>query len=887
MFFRKKRLERRLESEIEYHLDRAAQSYVALGMDPQEARRRALLEFGGATQIQEDLRDVHRSRWLADLRQDLAYAARTLRGSPGFLASAVLTLGLGIGANTAIFSLIDAVMLRPMPAVPRPAELVQLVRQHDGCEDCLVSYPLFEYFRDRLSSFSGTFAVLDIKHEITIDGVDDMVNGDEVSGGFYRAMGLAPAAGRLLGPQDDAAPTPVAVISYDYWRRRFGLDPAAVGKSFTYATTTLTIVGVEPEGFEGIEPWRTREFTVPLSMSEQLGGADSWWRREWNAKANFLEVMARRKPGVSMEQANAEVAAVFGAWRADKAATIAQPFDRNKFLKERAAALPGLSGLNGLRVDFLKPLSILMGIVALVLLLACANLSGLLLARAASRQREISVRRALGAGNGRLARQFLAESLLLAMCGALVGFVVAQWFSRALITMMANGDDLALKASPDWRIFAFTGAVSLLACVFAGVAPGLSASRVSVNPSLKEVRAGGGNRRLGRVLVVSQLAISMTLLVGAGLFIRTLVKLYSVDTGVRTGGVFVFGVTAKHHYPPARSVEIQTAIVDRLRSLPGVTFASAANMLPLAGGVRTQRIEVEGYTFRPGEDDSVAFNPIAAKYFAVTGTPLLLGRDFNERDAAGSTPACIVNESFVRAFFGGQPPLGRHVTSNNVVYEIAGVAKDAKFELRKGAPSIMYVPWLQQGDMGVANRTQPMGYSYLARVANGDPMRLAPLVERAMPEIDSVMRLRFPKTLEYYVNRTTLNERMMATLGGFFGLLALIVACLGIFGILAFQVSRRTNEIGVRVALGATRGSIVALVLREVAMLLLPGCAVGAIAAACLTRFASSFLFGVTATDPTAFAVAACALASATLAAGFLPALRAARVEPMAALRCD
>jgi predicted permease len=885
MFFRKQHLERRLESEIGYHLDRVTQSYIAQGIDAQEARRRALVEFGGAAQIQEDLRDVHRSRWLADLRQDLAYAARTLRRSPGFLASAVMTLALGIGANTAIFSLIDALMLRPMPAVPRPAELVQLVRQHDGCEDCLLSYPLFEYFRDRLSSLSGIFAVLDIKHEITMDRVDEMVNGDEVSGDFYRVMGLAPAAGRLLGPQDDAAPTPVAVISYDYWRRRFGLDPAAIGKSFTYATATLTIVGVEPEGFEGIEPWRTREFTVPLSMSEQLGGSDSWWRREW--KANFLEVMARRKPGVSMEQANAEIAAVFGAWRTDKAAAIAQPFDRNQFLKERAAALPGSSGLNGLRVDFMKPLSILMGIVGLVLLLACANLSGLLLARAASRQREISVRRALGAGNGRLTRQFLAESLLLAVCGALVGLAAAQWFSRALVTMMANGDELPLSVSPDWRVFAFTGTISLLACVFAGVAPGLSAGRMSVNPSLKEVRAGGGNRRLGRVLVASQLAISMTLLVGAGLFIRTLVKLYSVDTGVRTGGVFIFNVSAKHHYPPARSVEIESAIVDRLRSLPGVTFATAANVLPLTGGSRTERIKVDGYTFRPGEDDSVAFNSIAAKYFAVTGTPLLLGRDFNERDTGASSPAAIVNETFVRTFFGGRAPLGRHVTSNNVVYEIVGVVKDAKESLRKGVASTMYVPWLQQGDMGVANRTQPMGYSYLARLSSGDPMRLSPLMERAIPEIDSAMRLWFPKTLEDYVDRTTLNERMMATLGGFFGLLALMVACLGIFGILAFQVSRRTNEIGVRVALGATRGSIVALVLREVAMLLVPGCAAGALAAACLARFANSFLFGVTPTDPTAFALAAGALASATLAAGFLPAMRAARVEPMAALRCD
>jgi predicted permease len=529
-----------------------------------------------------------------------------------------------------------------------------------------------------------------------------------------------------------------------------------------------------------------------------------------------------------------------------------------------------------------------MGIVALVLLLACANLSGLLLARAASRQREISIRRALGAGSGRLTRQFLAESLLLGSCGALVGFAVAQWFSRALVTMMANGDDLPLSVSPDWRVFAFTGAVSLLACIFAGLAPGLSAGRVSVNPSLKEVRTGGGHRPLGRVLVVAQLAISMTLLVGASLFIRTLVKLYSVDTGIRTGGVLIFDVTAKHHFPPARSVEIQNAIVARLQSLPGVTFASAADILPLGGGLWTRRVQVDGYTFRPGEDDTAALNAIAWRYFAVTGTPILLGRDFSERDTVGSSPVAIVNQKFVRELFAGRSPLGRHVTQNDVTYEIVGVVKDAKYEsLRKGVPRTLYIPWEQQGEMGQANRSQPMAYAYLARVASGDPMRLTPLVEHAMPQIDPAMRMRTPRTFQDHVNQSTLNERMMATLGGFFGLLALIVACLGIFGILAFQVSRRINEIGVRMALGATRGNIVNLVLREVAMLLLPGCTLGALAAAGLTRFANSMLFGVTSTDPTAFALAAAALAASTLAAGFLPALRASRVGPITALRCE
>ena len=441
--------------------------------------------------------------------------------------------------------------------------------------------------------------------------------------------------------------------------------------------------------------------------------------------------------------------------------------------------------------------------------------------------------------------------------------------------------------SPDWRVFAFTGTVSLLACIVAGLAPGLSAARTSVNPALKEGR-GGGHRRLGRALVVTQLCISMTLLVGASLFIRTLVKLYSVDTGLRTGGVLTFGVTSKHHFPHTRSVEIQTSIVDRLRSQPGVVSASASVALPLSGGLWTHSVQPEGYAFRPGEDDTAAFNAVAARYFAVTGTPLLLGRDFNDRDAAGSSPVAIVNETFVRAFFAGKPPLGRHVTSNKVVYEIVGVVKDAKYEsLRKSVPRTLYAPWLQQGEMGLSNRTQPMAYSYLARVSGGDPMRLAPLMARAIPEIDSALRLWAPQTFAETVNQSTLNERMMATLGGFFGLLALIVACLGIFGLLAFQVSRRVNEIGVRMALGATRGNIVALVLREVVMLLVPGCAAGCIAAAWLARFAQSMLFEITPTDPVAFSLAAGALAGAALVAGYLPALRASRVDPMAALRCD
>ncbi|HLK68940.1 MAG TPA: ABC transporter permease [Bryobacteraceae bacterium] len=873
-----------MDPEIAYHVDRLTQDYVAQGLDPREARRRALLEFGGPAQIEEDLRDIRRPRWLADLRQDLVYAARTLRRSRGFLASAVLTLALGTGANTAIFSLIDAVMLRPMPAVRAPAEVVQIARVMEECGSCAVSYPLFEYFHDRLSSISGSFVEMAIRHEITIDGVDEDATGSAVSGEYYQVLGLAPAAGRLLTPLDDAVPTPVAVISYDYWRRRFGLDPAAIGARLTYATTTLTIVGVEPKEFEGTSRWREHSFAAPLSMVDALNGGNGKWRSEWSL--NSLAMMARLKSGVTLERANAEVTALFEPWIHDRAATIPVGFQRQQILNQHAVALSGAAGMNGLRLQFIKPLAILMGIVALVLLLACANISGLLLARAAARQREISVRRALGASNGRLVRQFLAESLLLALCGAAVGFGAAQWFSRMLINMMANGDSLSLKATADWRVFAFTGAVSLVVCVLGGLAPGLGAARARINPALKEVRAGG-YRHLGRLLVVAQLAISMTLLVGASLFIRSLVKLYSVDTGMRTGGVFLANVTSKHHFPPARSREIESAIIDDLRRMPGVMASSAANMVPLGGGEWNREVQVEDRAFRPGEDNTTLLNAVSPGYFRVTGTPILLGRDFDARDESSQNHVVIVNESFVHQLLAGQQPLGKHVTSNNVRYEIIGVAADTKYQnLRKGVSREMYLEWVQQ-QSAEPGRWQPMGYTYMARVSAGDPMRLAPLMERAMPEIDPAMRIFRPQTFEDQVNESTLNERIMATLGGFFGVLALIVACLGIFGILAFQVSRRINEIGIRMALGAARRDIVALVLREAALILVPGCLAGSLAAVVLSRFATSFLFGVTPTDPAAFGIAALALALSTLAAGYLPARRAARVDPMAALRCD
>jgi predicted permease len=870
MRFRRTRAEEQLNKELRYHYEKLIRDSIAAGIDEAEARRLAQLEFGGLEQIKEECRDV-RGRWFEDLGKDLHYAARTLRRSPGFLLVSVMSLALGIGANTAIFGLINAVMLRPLP-VREPQRLVQITRLRANGKPGVVSYPLFEYFRDHLKSISGAAVELASGSTVLIDGVEETVSTELVSGAHYGLLGLEPAAGRLLEPGDDAISpaAPAAVISHGYWQRRFGLNAAALGKTFTFQDKLFTIAGVTPPRFHGTTPGRDPDITMPLSMML----SETQRREDTN---NMLSMMGRLGPGVSIRQANAELQVVWQGFL-QRVAAAAPEKSRPEVLRQRAAVLSASSGFTDVFADYSEALLLLMGIVGLVLLLACANLSGLLLARAASRQREISIRLAMGAGGGRLLRQFLAESLVLAALGGSAGLVLAQWFSGVLVAMIADGRNLALSTAPDLRVLAFTGAISLAACLLAGLTPGVHALRANLNPGLKEVRARG-RHRMGKVLVITQLSISMVLLVGATLFVGTLVKLHSVDPGVRTDGVLMFSVRSSR-FPQARSWAVQSALLDRLRGVRGVASASAAQMVPVSGGLWTRVVQVEGYTFRPDESEDIAFNVIAPQYFATIGTPLLSGREFDERDTNTAGKVAIVNESFARYFFPGESPLGRRVTSVKVAYQIVGVVRDAKYRnLRQDVMRTMYIPWMQrEGD-------QPSNYSFLARVAGGDPMRLVPAVDGMVRAIDPGLRLRRPQTYAALVESSILTERILAALGGFFGLLALIVACLGIFGVMAFQVSRRINELGVRMALGASRRSIVTLVLREVGVMLVLGSAIGGVAALCLASLAGKMIFGLTPKQPGVFVLPGALLAVAALAAGWLPARRASRVDPMTALR--
>jgi predicted permease len=870
MWFNSRRAPR-VRDEIRFHRDRLIDDYMAAGMDREDAERRAFLEFGNAAQIEESVRDV-RGRWLDDFCRDLRYALRALGRNRGFAAVAVLSLALGIGANAAIFSLINAVMLRALP-VKVPDRLVQIARPSTEGRFYPLSYRLFEYFRDNMTTISGAFAQSGGDQAIAIDGDEEFVAAELVSGGYYSVLGIEPAAGRLLGASDDVlSPSSLAVvISDDYWRRRFNRSPSAIGKAITIRDRAFTIVGVTPPSFQSARTGYLPDIALPLMpmMSEDV-------RTE--ITNNWLSVLGRLKPGATVEQANAEVQVLWSAYLQSQVAQ-AREKDRAAILQQRAIAFSSPDGINPFRYDYAKSLLILMGIVGLVLMLACVNLSGLLFARAEARQREVSIRLAIGAGRSRLVRQLLTESLVLAAIGGTLGLLLAGWISERLLALFVNGRSFAVSAAPDWRVFAFTAGIALAACVVAGLAPALHAVRFNVNPALKQARIQG-HRGLGTSLVVAQLAISMILIVGATLFLGTLVKLYSVERGFESDGVIIVNVRSSRPYAPARGFAVQRAMLERMKTMPGIRSASAANVLPIGGGLWTRDVQVQGYTFRPDESDSVGFNVIAPDYFATLGTPLILGREFDDRDTGTSPKVAIVNESFARYFFGNVPALGRHVTSVGVTYEIVGVVRDAKYQtLRQPIMKTMYISWLQRdGD-------QPTRYSYVARVDMNDPMRLTPSLERLVREVDPSLRVRTALPYGTLVDRSIATERIMATLGGLFGVLALIIAAIGLFGLLAFQVSRRTNELGVRMALGAGRHAMIFLVLRDVAGIAVAGVAIGAAGALALSGLARGILFGLTPTDPTAFVIAASILGLTALLAGWLPARRASRVDPLVALR--
>jgi predicted permease len=880
---RRERLEYDLNKELQYDLELRIAALVAQGLAPQEAARRARLEFGGADEIKEACRDARGARWLDDFIRDCHYGLRTLRRSPVFTSVAICSLALGIGANTAIFSLMDRVMFRMMP-VRQPEQLVQITRFHPPYGSVTVSYPLFQSLVKGLGSFEGLLAhSLLGARDITIDGNPETVDFDLVSGSYYPLLGVHAAIGRTFDEDADRAPgaPAVAVISHRYWERRFASNPAVIGKTFRRLDTVFTIVGVTPRDFFGTVVGKEPDITVPITMDAQVRGGLSFLREP---NYQWLSVMGRLKQGRNIDHARAEVKQVFANIVAADAMSAELDSDRRGRLGEYLELQPGGNGFDNLRRRFAEPLTILMGTVALVLLLACANLANLLLAKSAARQREIAVRLAIGAGRGRVIRQLVAEGLLLALAGGTLGVLLAYGFAERLVTAMSNGGPrMLLDVTPNPRVLFFAAAVSTVACILFSLTPALQATRQSFQPTLAEVRAG--RWRLGKGLIVAQMAISVLLLIGAGLFGRTLINMYALDPGFNRHGVVLFSTNAAQlRYARPRIQEMQMRVPAELEALPGIRSASVSMFAPISGGGWDGSFLVEGHPPTGSENDISHVNSVGVDFFKTFGTPVVLGREFNQRDTEASPRVVVVNQAFARYYFPGQPPLGKWVAfegpERNSHYQIVGVVRDVKYEsLRHDFPRTIYM-------MNAQVPPGPDSYTFAVRT-DGGMATAVQAIRVALAHVDPELRPVGVLSLEDHVTRSLLQERMLATLATFFGALALLLGAVGIYGTMAFQVARRRREIGIRMALGADAGSVIGMVLRQTAGLTLVGCAVGAAAGLSLTHIAEGILYGVRAADPLTFIASAAGLLLIALAAAYLPGRTAARTNPVDTLRID
>lgn len=860
--------------------------------------------------------------------QDLRYGVRMLVKHRGFTGVAALTLALGIGANTAIFSLIDAVLLKRLP-VKQPEQLVLLRHANSRGTVTPFAYRTYKQFRDQNQAFSGVLAYHPLRLSVSVDGQPEpAVAGQLVSGNYYSVLGVNAALGRTLAVGDDRAPgeSPVCVISHNYWQRRFAGDPAVVGKTIHLSGAPFTIIGVTQPEFFGLEVGSSLDISVPLMMQQQvMPGIGSYV--DDSSIGNLFSVMGRLRSGGTMPQAQASLSVLYQQICAAYAASNwGVKGVRRPWLEEKLVLESGGQGLSELRWQFSRSLLLLMSVVALVLAVACANVAGLLLARAVTRRKEIAIRLALGVGRLRLVRQLLTESVLLASLGGLLGLLFAAWGTRLLLPLLSQGEIPAhLNLSPDARVLAFTAAVAVLTGVLFGLAPAFLATRVEMNSALKNDASGlapgsgsrGASMTFGKLFVVSQVALSLLLLVGAGLFLRSLRNLQQVDAGFARENVSVLKLepVGSHSKTPQLAARYDE-LLKRVEALPGVRLASLVGYSPMSrrewlvigqNPETNTPITVQGYTPQPGEEMTLPWMHVYPNSFATLGIPLVAGRDFGPQDnqqwiprrvcppAARAPQVGIINESLARRFFGNESPIGRRFgftlsTGRCFVggpepdpasqIEIIGVVKDVKYtSLRQEGREMFYLPFSQAvsgfGEMTLVVRTV------------GDPTTVAAAVRREARALDPGMPMFEVETLATQVAASLRQERLVATLSSGFGLLALLLSCLGLYGILSYTVARRTNEIGIRMALGADRRDVLWLVLRDALRLVLLGVALGIPAALAAARLVSSQLFGISAADPLTLGLAALVLLAVAAVAGYLPARRATRVDPLVALRYE
>jgi predicted permease len=850
---------------------------------------------------------------LATFSQDVRYALRMLRQSPLFTSVAVGSLALGIGANTAIFTLVDAILLRWLP-VQNPQELVVLARNPSRTSTSF-NYPDYRFLRDQNRSYTGLMAFSGGGRPTSFTPPDrsalsQLVALSMVSGNYFDVLGVRPEIGRLFNPADNEneGAHPFAVLSYAFWRRAFGEDTSVVGRDVLLNGARFQVIGVARPGFTGAAVGVSPDVFVPIAMFRTFNPNATWWntRNMW-----WLTAIGRLKPRVTREQAEAELGVL---WQRilenDPNRRPVAAWDKEYKLNNTAVVLPGSQGYSFLRNQASKPLTILMVTVGLVLLIACANVANLLLARGVARRKEIAVRLAVGAGRSRLVTQMLTESITLSVLGGGAGLAVAWIGVRVLLTFLPRGVfPLELNVSPDIRLLGFAFGLSVVSGLIFGLAPALRASRPDLLPALKSESAFSNIGRsarwdLRRTLVSLQVALSLLLLAGAGLFVRTLANLRGLDPGMnRENLLFVDTNIGQLGYQPQRERAFHERLRDLVQRLPGVRAASLATITPLGGSRWNSTVQIEGYRWKPDERPHIDMNAVAPRYFEAAGIPIVLGRDFRESDNLVALPnrpdpppppgtelpdppgpprAAIVNEAFARRFCGGQSAIGRRLCLDEKwkparTYEIVGVVRDARyFELRKAVEPMIYQP---------RYREQGGGFGVLCVRSNDDPNRIVGTIRRLVPEIEGAVTVTETRTMEDNVNRNLVQERFVATLGGFFGLVALLLAAIGLYGVVSQAVTRRTREIGIHMALGAGAPNVLWMVLRDALVMVFAGALVGVPAVLALTRYTESMLFGVKPQDPATLAAVALLLLAVTMLAGFLPALRATRVQPMVALR--
>ena len=902
-FIHRAEFDRDMEEEMRHHLALKAEEQG----DADAARR----QFGNITSLKEKSRAIWTWTFAEQLAQDVRYASRAMWANKLFTSLAIVSLALGIGANTAVYSFMDAILIRAMP-VKHPEQLVilnwragkggsEVVQDHTGSSytepgggETSPNYPYraYGFLRENNHVLSTLFGYANAgRLNLVIDGQAELGDSQYVSGDYFSGLGVGAAAGRLIGPEDDrpSAP-PVVTISYNFWQQRYGASRDVIGRTVLINGKPFTICGVSAPEFFGVEPQNAPVLFIPIQDIPLVDlrpyiTAQTLFISE---HSYWIEMMGRLGPGVTLQQAQAELAAQFHQWVSQTAKT-----EKERSTLPKLWLQEGKSGVDSLRRQYSKSLFVLMTAVSLILAIACANLANLLLARAASRRREIAVRLSLGAGRLRIIRQLLTESVLLSLCGGLLAIFVALAGIRSLTLLLGNGNpNFTLRADLDWRVLAFTFAVTVAAGLLFGTAPAIQATRVDVAPSLKEARISDiGRKRFGfrlsasNLLVTFQIAVSLLLVTAAGLFVRTLQNLHSVNLGFNSDKLLVFNLNAlQAGYKDATLTTFYAELQRRFALIPGVRSATLTELPLVANSSDSTRVTIPGLPVDAAKPLGTSYARVGPRFFETMQIPILAGRAIDERDNANAPVTVVVNEVFVKKYFAGLWPIGRHFQFGGRAFavdvEIVGVARTARYNsLTREIPPVVYLSYLQ------APKTRPVQHAYFVLRTTGDPLALANTVRRIVHEVGPQVPIANMTTESKIIDQTIVNQRIFADLCTGFGLLALIMACVGLYATQAYAVTRRTSEIGIRMALGAERRRIIWMVLREVLVLSSAGVLIGLCAFWQTTTVLESFLFGLKAHDAASFEAAAAILLLCAILAAYAPARRASRIDPMVALR--